>query len=115
MTPESTANNGLMFFTPNLPNMTYMLESPNGVVGREMTNVAQAITKRAKHLLLNDLLAYDTGEMFDSTRTQSLGKNGWAVIADTEYAIYVHEGTDRMPARPFLTRAMNEVMRERYS
>lgn len=35
----------------------------------------------------------------------------WVVGTPAEYAIYVHEGTSRMEGRPFLTDAIDEVVR----
>lgn len=38
-------------------------------------------------------------------------KAEWVVGTDAEYAIFVHEGTSRMEGRPFLTDAVDEVVR----
>jgi hypothetical protein len=43
----------------------------------------------------------DTGRMRQSIRAQKDGPLEASVIADVNYSGYVHEGTARMPARPF--------------
>jgi HK97 gp10 family phage protein len=60
----------------------------------------------------------DTGALQDSIRAERRGDYSAALVAggvdyinprtgkSVDYAVYVHEGTSRMPARPFLTQAV---------
>jgi len=59
-----------------------------------------------------------TGALRDSIRLEKRGEHLVALVAggpgfinpetgrEVDYAVYVHEGTSRMPARPFLTQAI---------
>jgi HK97 gp10 family phage protein len=46
-------------------------------------------------------LPVDTGRMRQSIRSQKTGFLDYEVIADVNYSGYVHDGTSRMPERPF--------------
>lgn len=51
----------------------------------------------------------DTGHLQSRIQVEEAPEEGtYRVIDDAEYAIYVHEGTSRMAARPFLRDAMRE-------
>lgn len=55
----------------------------------------------------------DTGRLRASIGVSSLigGQIGHMVATDTEYAIYVHEGTRYMRARPFLKQGLEYAVR----
>lgn len=89
------------------------LRHASGTVGARASAVlrktAYDIEADAKQLI-QAYDAVDTGAMLNSVSTTIAGdgRNGvmTAEIGPTvEYAIYVHEGTSRMPGRPFLTDA----------
>ena len=68
---------------------------------KEAAFIAEGGIKRA----ITYMDAVDTGYMRASTRITKFerGKHGEAAIGPTaDYSIYVHEGTDRMRARPFI-------------
>jgi len=79
----------------------------NGVVGKEMRRLA------------NDTLALgtvyapvDTGRLSGSgvVRRMPDVPGGYDVAFPVHYAIYVHQGTRRMRGRPFLNRALRQVI-----
>lgn len=49
----------------------------------------------------------DFEDLMDGWSTESV----WVVGTRAEYAIHVHEGTSKMEGRPFLTDAIEEVVR----
>lgn len=83
---------------------------------RAMDKAARLLVREVKkNLISGDLRAYDTGKLYRSIAYQ-IEKSTLNAISmtvgsyDVEYAIYVHEGTSKMPSRPFLSRTfqMNE-------
>ncbi len=53
------------------------------------------------------LAPVDTGRLRNAINSAST-KDGWFVIADTNYATFVEFGTDRAPAQPFLNPALEQ-------
>lgn len=91
------------------------LRRASGTVGAQasaaLRTAAFDIEADAK-VLVKAYDAVDTGDMMNSISTSFAGdgRNGTmtAEIGPTvDYAIYVHEGTSRMPGRPFLTDAFD--------
>lgn len=58
--------------------------------------------------IANERVPVDTGQLRDSGDMGRAG-DGYEVFYDTEYAGYVHFGTSRMAARPWLAEAVAEV------
>jgi hypothetical protein len=54
--------------------------------------------------LSSQMVPVDTGNLKNSGQIDGRGTE-WTITYSTEYAIYVHEGTHRMTARPFLRNA----------
>ena len=50
----------------------------------------------------------DTGRMRQSIQKRKIGTFEYEVYADTNYSAFIHEGTGRMPARPFFTWLLND-------
>lgn len=59
--------------------------------------------------VIEDLGAVDTGELLENVRGVMTGDTEGEVISDTDHTIYVHEGTVRMAARPFLQIAAEQA------
>jgi HK97 gp10 family phage protein len=56
------------------------------------------------------IVPVDTGALRDSIRAEMTGQTEGRLSAGgggVDYAVYVHEGTSRMSARPFLAQAMD--------
>lgn len=87
--------------------LTAMLRGPQGPVARMLAAKALQVTNQAKQGC-----PVDTGRLRSSIRW-SLGQDGIGLFAlvgtDVNYAIYVHNGTRYMAARPFLLDAMRAV------
>jgi hypothetical protein len=52
-----------------------------------------------------------TGDLFRSLTKTDLGNNRVRISLEVPYSLYVHEGTRRMPPRPFLKVAVQNAMR----
>lgn len=81
-----------------------------GVVGSHVFQLGVRVSNRAK-----ERCPVDTGRLRSSigvTQPLSLGGRRLVVRVGTNvrYAVFVHEGTRYMRARPFLREALNEVM-----
>lgn len=91
-------------FIPNAGGLAEVLVSPSGPVVVDLVRRCLRVTAAAK-----ELCPVDTGRLRSSIRfslgVDEVGRFG-QVGTDVEYAIYVHEGTSRMAARPFLRDAL---------
>lgn len=72
------------------------LAAPGQPANKQCRIAAEAVAVLARRTAPRE-----TGRLAGSIKVHRLG-NGWAVIADTEYALFVHEGT-----RPHLIVARN--------
>lgn len=87
------------------------IENVNGPYLGSKTN-----KKKLKVTIFNNQpypVAVRTGNLKRSLKMKKMGKGRRKVFADrniAEYASYVHDGTARMKARPFLDDAVDEVM-----
>ena len=52
-----------------------------------------------------------TGDLFNSLKKYDLGNNRVRIALEVPYSLYVHEGTRRMPPRPFLKVAVQNATR----
>lgn len=59
-----------------------------------------------KALQTGDTRAYDTGNLARSTQNPEIKTLMGIIYARADYAVYVHEGTRYMRARPFFERAI---------
>ena len=76
-----------------------------------LTPAVDEIERRVAHRVLDiaeTLVPVDTGELRDSGDIQKQG-DGYDVFYSAGHAVFVHNGTRRMPARPFLTHAVNRA------
>jgi hypothetical protein len=71
----------------------------------------QAATRKWTRVTAQVILEYsqievpvDTGELMDSGHLEPID-NGFAVVYDAPHSLFVHDGTSRMAANPFLERA----------
>lgn len=53
-----------------------------------------------------------TGDLFNSLTKTDLGNNRVKISLEVPYSLYVHEGTRRMPPRPFLKAAIVKATRD---
>lgn len=52
------------------------------------------------------IVPVDTGELHDSIHSE-VSSEGMFVVADTDYAAYVEQGTSKMAAQPYLRPALS--------
>jgi len=52
------------------------------------------------------IVPIDTGDLHDSIHAETTGE-GMYVVADSEHAVFVEQGTSKMPAQPYLRPALN--------
>lgn len=87
--------------------LTRLLRTETGEVGRYLVQQAQRVTNGAKARC-----PVDTGNLRASI-TWELARQGDELVArigtNVPYAIYVHEGTRFMAPRPFLRDALNDL------
>ena len=91
-----------------------LLRSPQGSVAQDLIRRGIRVQNRAKQNLAGSgdlrLKAFDTGALTNSITHEFLLVNNDPVVrvgANTYYALWVHEGTRRMRARPYLKEALN--------
>lgn len=92
-------------FVPNPAGLHVLLDTPTGSTGRFMLRTAIRVENAAKAKC-----PVDTGRLRASIGVAQQGDNSVIVQATADYAIYVHDGTRYMRARPFLRDALNEVV-----
>jgi HK97 gp10 family phage protein len=96
-------------WVPDRQGQDHILRDPNGPVGQYAMRLLNRIQNRAR-----ELSPVDTGLMRSRIEIEppTVGPGGLeaAVVARTNYALFVHDGTSRMPARPFLHEAAVYVM-----
>jgi hypothetical protein len=91
-----------------------LLRSPQGDVAKDLIRRGQRVSNRAKQNLRGAgeprLKAFDTGALTNSIAQEFLVVDGDPVVrvgANTYYALWIHEGTRRMRARPYLREALS--------
>ena len=74
--------------------------------------VTEAVQEIADLVLENTIphVPVDTGELRDSGHTEDTGPMQSDVVFGTDHAGYVHLGTSKMPARPFLTEGLADTL-----
>lgn len=86
------------------------LTSPQGQIARSLLPRVRRVEAQAKRLA-----PVDTGRMRSSIHLDGphAGPDGpyYDILAATNYAIFVHEGTRFLQARPFLLNALYSVIR----
>jgi hypothetical protein len=94
--------------------LSQLLQSQHGPVVRDLLQRGVRVQNRARQNLRGarglDLRAFDTGALTNSISQEFLIVDGNPTVrvgANTYYAIYVHQGTRRMRARPYLLDALN--------
>lgn len=53
---------------------------------------------------------WDTGNLINSHTRQKIGPATWRIVSPAEYSVYVHMGTSRMAARPWMETATTQAM-----
>lgn len=53
---------------------------------------------------------WDTGNLINSHTRQKIGPATWRIVSPAEYSVYVHMGTSRMAARPWMEIATKKAM-----
>lgn len=91
-----------------------LLRSPQGPVAQDLIRRGIRVQNRAKQNLTGaggqGLRAFDTGALANSITYEFLQVNGNPVVrvgANTYYALWIHEGTRKMRARPYLAEALS--------
>jgi hypothetical protein len=94
--------------------LAVLLRGQNGPVVRDLLQRGFRVSNRARQNLRGarspELKAFDTGALTNSIGQEFLmtGQDPMVRVgANTYYAVYVHEGTRRMTARPYLRDALN--------
>jgi HK97 gp10 family phage protein len=85
---------------------TKLPEAARGLAGE-----VDSLQRRIAHRILEiseTIVPVATGELRDSGDIEHDGE-GYNVMYTAPHSIYVHNGTRRMPARPFLTQAVNRA------
>lgn len=86
------------------PNLTAVLQGPDGPVAKDLSRRASRVRSEAVRRC-----PVDTGRLRSSIRWILVrDSQGLAAIVGTDvhYAVYVHNGTRGRPGRPFLTEAL---------
>lgn len=82
-----------------------IVSSPDRPVQRLVLNAQRNVANAAK-----TNAPWDTGNLSRSTKSEPLkvvgNKVSAEVVSEANYSIYVHEGTTRMRARPYLLNAL---------
>ena len=98
----------------NRSELNQLLRSPKGAVAFDLQKRGTRVRNRAKQNLrgagATGLRAFDTGALTNSISQEFLVVSDQPVVrvgANTYYAVYVHEGTRNMRARPYLREALN--------
>lgn len=81
--------------------ITNMLTDP--LIDSRFKALAQSIADDAI-ANITSMGAVDTGRLRNSIEVQGTGSE-YTVYTDVDYAAYVHEGTQHVPAKPFLANA----------
>lgn len=82
-----------------------------GVI-QETRRGAEGIVGHAKQYII-ETDAIQTGDLYRSVHAEySQGGTAAEVVADVDYASYVHDGTRHMKPRPFFTVAVKEMLPE---
>ncbi len=53
---------------------------------------------------------WDTGNLINSHTRHKAGPAAWRIVSPAEYSVYVHMGTSRMAARPWMEEATTRAM-----
>ena len=73
-----------------------------------VASIAFKVEGAAKdNIIMKDII--DTGNLLGETRAIMIEPDLWWVVDGTEYGIYQELGTYKMPARPFMTPAVEAV------
>jgi hypothetical protein len=98
----------------NRAELNVLLRSPFGAVAFDLQKRGTRVRNRAKQNLrgagASGLRAFDTGALTNSVSQEFLLVDGQPVVrvgANTYYAVFIHEGTRKMRARPYLREALN--------
>lgn len=98
-----------MVWRPDRQGQQRLIRDPNGPVGQSLARIAIRIQNRAR-----EAAPVDTGLLRSRIDVvgPTVGASGLeaAVVARTNYALYVHEGTSRTPPNPFLLIAAEQVL-----
>jgi phage gpG-like protein len=91
-----------------------LLRSPKGPVAQDLIKRGYRVQNRAKQNLYgagaSGLRALDTGALANSITSEVLVDGGNPIVrvgTNVYYALWIHEGTRRMRARPYLREALN--------
>jgi len=90
-----------------------LVSAKEGPTGRHLREVCIDVEGEAKRLTNNVMVNVQTGRLSGSIThvvTEEQGDLVGYVGSNVEYAKYVHDGTGRMGARPFLTTALETVL-----
>lgn len=100
---------GTMTWRPDRQGQERLIRDPNGPVGQALARIAVRIQNAAR-----EEAPVDTGLLRSRIDVvpPTVGASGLecAVIARTNYALYVHEGTRSTPPNPFLLTAAERVL-----
>lgn len=92
--------------------MKALLTGPNSGPYKAMTAAGRRVLQQAQRTAPVDKGFLKGSLAMEVSAESSGGKFGSVVVrvsASEEYAIHVHEGTSRMPGRPFLRNALDSV------
>jgi HK97 gp10 family phage protein len=95
-----------------------ILRKMAGNIGTAADNLTEVVVEAIQNKMLWGYYrpVLKTGKTFDSISAQvkRVSQNGFTVEggAGTDYAKYVHDGTRKMPARPFITDGLTEATPE---
>lgn len=90
-------------------NVIVQISSPSSALGRHLRQKAIMVESGAKRGISQSPTRVDTGNLRASIGVNQISSgrfNGYRIGTNVNYAIYVHEGTTRMRANPFMTRGV---------
>lgn len=59
--------------------------------------------------VIDSMTPVDTGRLVSNNKRKVINNFSVVIYNETPYAGYVHDGTSRMPARPFMENGINEL------
>lgn len=86
-----------------------------GVSLRTLTDLVMFETRNQMNSMIYDTPTSTylrTGKLFESLTATPLGNNRVKISLEVPYSFHVHEGTRRMPPRPFLKAAIVKATRD---
>lgn len=81
-------------------------KASGGIIEQAVAAGAAQLQRSAMQQAMS-MAIIDTGNLINSHTRRKVGPLTWQIVSPAEYSVYVHMGTTRMPARPWMEIAAN--------